>query len=538
MTANTGIVQVLLDFCRQLGVSDEDIQGADTLSAYYLNVALSKKGKDALTAEAVEDFIAVWGRWVHLTLGPSDFALIRVEGGTIPAALPRHVDRLRTDDATIELDIEIDKAALLAHYELEGRETQAFVYLFHTRWIERFDTSVLDLDANVWEGRYRPVVFLLLDCACLYTSHGLAISGPGQLPEARARVALRSRDRQLIDHYREVAGSNLNHVGFRLKYLTPIHLRWQCVRPAVRLTERRGSEPDMPPIDPRIHDLLNRHLFHLGILYTANRTALIESELRATYVGPHDTFEILLSGACPQTDRVDLWRFAVWPYLRQEPDKLIVLQNVIAREFEGDHRAENYRRLMDRLVHVFKAVRWNYHIHVAGKIDRYFEQIQALSAYVSDVSRDVSGFVDSLTKGLTGTFLTALGAVVASFLGALVKGETSGDLFRVSTMLYAVYVLVMAGFRLGSTYHRYVLLIRDAEEKLDDYRELLGEARVEARTSSLDRHRRQFWLWFGLVGVAYLALFVATLWLAPRAEGMVGRWVARSPVATPTPGGP
>jgi hypothetical protein len=196
-------------------------------------------------------------------------------------------------------------------------------------------------------------------------------------------------------------------------------------------------------------------------------------------------------------------------------------------------REGGYAALIEQLDRLLDEVRWHYAVYVKGEIDAHFEQVERLKDEVGKVATALSEAVDASTKGLAETLLAAIGVIVASLLAGLVKGELSAVVFAVGMRVYAGYVAVQAGVRLGAMLHRHLVRRADYCERREAYVAILGRKRVEALTSSLRRHGFQFWLWYAISLLGYGLLAYAAWTLPAQPEWYLGWLGFDSPLPTP-----
>ncbi len=171
-----------------------------------------------------------------------------------------------------------------------------------------------------------------------------------------------------------------------------------------------------------------------------------------------------------------------------------------------------------------------------GKIDKHFEQVDKVTDYVADAAKGVAQAIDSVTKGLTDALLAAVGLVVVTLLAALVKEPANQIVIKMALSAYALYLLLFQGvYRMGSIAHSYLLLREETEQRLATYVERLGREKVCAPSSSLEKRKRQFWTWFLVTGVIYVAIALLFWHLGGNLFSYLTQWGVVSPTAMPTP---
>jgi len=386
--------------------------------------------------------------------------------------------------------------------------------------LKGLDVALLDLDKHTFEGRYKRTVILLLEDDFYYKGEFLVVVSSDHLPKiAESLEPISSSLQRRVDRYHQIAFDNLNWVGFQFKHLTPLH--FLCV-------EQNEIAKDLSSI-------LRRHLFQVAILYTATRSVHQAGSFLVDYASSEQTITLAFTpDPIPESKSDALLRFVLWPYASAKTDRLTIFQAVAARELQTLDHEENYRSFVRQIDHILHEARWNHRVYITGEINKHFEQVQNVASYVSDVAEEISDAVDAITIGLTETLLATIGVVITSFLAALIKGETSGFLFKFSMQVYTVYIGFQLVYRMGGILYSHCVLNADSREQLQTYENVLGKGKVAELTSPVRRHNLQFYIWFGITILIYIAL-AAGMW---RSSGGFTSYLAEigaiSPIATPT----
>lgn len=301
-----------------------------------------------------------------------------------------------------------------------------------------------------------------------------------------------------LDQYYTFAREQVNWSGFRLNHLTPLHY----------LGEWHQTDSGC------IQRLLHQNVLHLFILYTANRSTQADSYTECIFSSTEQVITMRLGTSGLKDRQVEyLPGIVSWIVSGQGTDRLVVLRSVVAREVDEDNPATNYERFVERLRQLYGEVRWHYQVFVDGKIDRHFQELEKVADDTTKISTQVSDSIDAVTKGLTDALLATIGAVVASFLAALIENKTQGSVFFIAMRAYAFYLGFYVLYRMSSTLWSYLLLNDEAKGRFRSYSERLGEDRVNNLRAPLSRRQHQFWSWFIITSVLYIALAIG-VWLA------------------------
>jgi len=490
--------QALTEFGRKIGV--ETAAFKETTTECLLTRDLLAGSLKALSEQDVLDLVAAFGEsltmWIGLADGPRS---LEIERGVIQGALAAALGRIARSPGSLELRIDlcIDKTVILEQQGLTGLPGHTLSYIFANNLLQALKLPLPDVDGALFVARDRPTLVFVSDAELCYAGPLLTLVGPNDVAQARTAArplsdSLRSR----LDKYQTTAREHLSWLGFQFQHLTPLHF----------LCERTGDGSD------ELGSLLANHTLHLSILYTANRSAFDRTGFEATYAGSEETARLsLLSSAAIPEQATLLPRLALWPHGGGERDtnRLTLFQNTVARELAGDSPRDNYRTFLRRLGSILGEARWHHRVFVDRQIDKHFEQVDKVTAYVAGVAKEVSQAIDALTKGLTDALLGAVGVVVLTLLATLLKGDVREVIVQMALWAYAAYLLLIQGaYRMGSFAHSYWLLQDETEKRLAAFREQLGKDRVEAVASPLQRRKRQFWGWFALTALIYLVVIV------------------------------
>lgn len=281
------------------------------------------------------------------------------------------------------------------------------------------------------------------------------------------------------------------------------------------------------------------------MVYTANRTSYTEDHGRysfySTYASTDQAAPLSLEfeDVVAPDARMRLLRFARWPYEGKPTDRLIILQNVIAHSLREDDPVKNSGRLVAKLGYLLDDADRNYRIYTDGKIDKHFEAVKSLLGYITDVTKEVSNVVDSVTKGLIESLITTIGFIVATVIAALVEGKAQGPVFEIGMKAYAGYVfLFQLVYRMGSIYYSYSLLQDECDKRVAEYSDRLFLAQTSTLSNieaPLRARRKQFDIWFWGTVIIYLVVSIALLWLSDPVHLDVLKLIGPLPTLSPTP---
>jgi hypothetical protein len=425
-------------------------------------------------------------------------------------------------DASLELAIRKGRVAerIRRGRGWEGTPIHVSYYLF-----ARSLTTVIEgeglraLDGAFFQGPASQTVVAVGDRDALYYRGDLlTIIGETRLAEAVVGTdILGSAPSAAVEKYRVAMRERLS-VDFRLRLLTPLHL----------LCTNAGEE------DPALSAVLQRSLFHLGVLYTANRSQQGRADERSgdtapaylssyyernrnarVALGPGDEVNL-----APET----LAELARWPYEGEgrSDDRLDVLQKTLAQALVGD-AAENTRALLANLPALLAEAKTQYGIFIDDQLDDFYKQRQGIADYAAEVAKKVADSVEAVTKGLVDSALATVAAVGGAVLAAVANDKLRGSAFSAILWIYAAYVFAQALYRMLSAAHSAFLLHDEAQARLQGSAEQLGDRSVAPLRTMLQRRWKQLRRWSTVTAIAYVGIVMLIVLLGifgPQTEAL------------------
>lgn len=367
---------------------------------------------DVLDADLLDELKEDFGQSIEFQVGPSTTASLLKEG-TVSDTADDDIQRIKGNDAIRRFSIKVDKALLAAHLGIDDQCFRPVVYLFEEKLCELLSKRLRVLDRELFETPFEKILICALDSRVCCTGPMVSITGPDDLQEVQSQIAeVGERMHRRVESYQTAKHQELNWTGFDLECLTPLHL---MVSPDGHAKELRED----------MATALRRHLFHLCVLFTADRCEPMkeDEQIQATFAGPERTVGVALhpQGQISASDN-ELVRLARWPYMGEESgDRLAIVRDVIVRELDGESDRENYQQLDERLDKILSSATWHLRVFVKELIDEHFSQVRNATDYVATVVRDISERVNLLTSRLTTNLLATLGVVVLSVLPALLN---------------------------------------------------------------------------------------------------------------------
>jgi len=515
-------VEVLARCCALLGIPREELKASETLAMWHLHRSLAPGVITADSAERLascfEELRRRFGGALSVTL-IAGVAPVQVISSGLVVGRKSLTDILKAiGGAQVDLEIEISKREIIEAFGVPAAAGKVLYYLFVDNLLKLLGAPLQKMEEHLFADRDGSTVVIVSEVDPVWTGKFLAVigettaeAGDGPWDALCRKFEQGPRVRQRIDRYHALAEDSLGWVGFGLKKLTPLHVLGEQVRGEGELAAR-------------VTGTLARQALHAGLLFTATRAIFDEATgcFSVQYESVDRSVRLELDPSvevAPEPGSVR--RLALWPIQGEGPDRLIVLSRIVTRWLLPGTRADrataqqNYVQFSESLGRLVNEAAWNYRAFIEGRIDEHFSTVELVADLAAKAAQDLSGALDTVTRGLSETLLATIGVVVLTLLASLVKEEANGSIFLIGMRVYAVYILlVQLIYRMGGIWYSHRLMWREWQGRLVGYRRIVGPQRVEASVAAVQSRRLQFLLWFGLTTFIYLAVAVA-IWVLP-----------------------
>lgn len=465
---------------------------------------------------------------------PDQIILDVVRAAAKPEAVAIFQERI-ADCQTLILGFELDKARLLAAYEVAAPASRPILYIFPAA-LARF------IAGQTPAGAPAPAL------ACLQaferylwpkaSQDKAVILAPGQeLWLAGPRLALVGgvalENWQALAQPAEGPTADLAARYQRARDVVTWDDRWLAFLTPDHLAL---AEPEAGPFseaaEALLADLLG-HQLNLILLYTANRTSGQAQALTAAFWDSQKRADLSLRSPAELADQVELRPlFAAqagqllaayqWVYDSEWPrDRLPFFQGLVAQELERRATANPYQALLEAAAGFLSGLKRRWDQFRLNKLKGYSADQRALNQYAVDVVAAYSAQIGELIKAVSETMLAAIAALLGSFIAAGFNQNTFDvQIFTIGMVVYALYVLLFPlAYNMSSQWMRYQALEDQVQASLTGFRDPLGPGPVaEIERLWIGPGRERFRLWFGLTIAVYLlaiAFGLAAAFLVP-----------------------
>jgi hypothetical protein len=510
---------LLVKFFSYLDIQEKEIAKYESTTRFSIITKKPVSQLKKLPVSVITEIAATFGESIELSIGFENAKpLVDIKPDSPNVDIENDLLKIQSlsDTTDLRLHIQIQKDIFLREFGLPSEGCNGILYFFESNLEKLLSSSLASLDEVLFPDKDRPTVVLLTDTNVLCTGMLLAIVGGEYTKQLKKYIPRPSRRViQRVEYFQHTREEYLNWVGFQLQNITPVHL----------ICDFSGE------VDA-LEKILTNRLLDLFVVYSANRSIVEKSRIRAVYASSEQTMELSTS----ETDltipkRDDIIRLITWIETSNKEDKLIIFQNTVAREITGDDQDQNYKDFIDRLSHLLREARWNYRVYLDNKITKHFEKTEEVNEKVNTMSGKLSESVDTLSKGFVDTLLASIGVVILTLIASLAENKTQGAIFTVGMLLYAGYLLVFQViYRIGNLFFSTNLAIKEGEKQLDPYRTALGSKKVNEMTVFLDERKRYYRVVF-LVTVFLFILFILIIAIS---GVLLPEYVSKLMLASPT----
>lgn len=507
----------LLKFCSKIRIPREEIR--ESVNEGLIDAQITVAVWSAVTADDLKDLASAFGAGlVQMSLGDGgNFPLLEIKNGRVPSNVERTLRSIahsNRSDLPLRLELYIDKAKIpmVAELSASGVYGKYLFYLFSANLLTLLKATLPSLDGLLFADRHRPSLAIASDAEWEWHSQMLRVMGESNSEYlSKATPEINNRDlRDSIDRFHEIRQSYLSWAGFDLDHITPVHLL------------RTDDGKDSTLRNAEVEKVFARHLLHVLILYTANRSSHEDKTYLVHFDAAERTSSLRLDpDKTPALERDVLQVYARWPFDGRHTDRLLIVQSVVSRHLLGIERPdENFSIFCSRLGQILGDAKWNYRAFADGKVNRHFELCDEASSYAVKISSDVSQAIDTITKGLVDTILGTVGLVVLTLIAALVENKSHGELFRYGTLAYAGYLFMFhLCYRMRAIYEGYKLTTEEAADRLAAFESILGSEKFAEIGRILGRRKDQFKHWFIIILLIYVVVIIGLGLLAQYLPG-------------------
>lgn len=511
--------QPLLELGAALGLDAAIWPGRESPRALTYRAEIARDTVAALDPAPLRALVDAYGDALSCRFLLGDLPVLEVGPGPVPSDLARF--RADTEGSpTVTLDLRLDKERLAARWCAQAGDSCAVrLYLFAQALAGLLQRGLAELEEQLWPQDAPPKTILLVPEHDIWLDgEYLALIGGDGVPRWEAAIPARRPDVERTVRMHAACAELLRWQGLELRRLTPLHL---AVSGQVR-----GNDP--------LAAMLWVHLANLVVLYTANRTVAEPSgRMVATYHGAKESVEVVLGrpqddlGAEAREQVGRLVRLVEWVYDPQwssarSADRLSLVQSQLVQTLRLADRRDRFALLLRQAASTVAEVQWLWQAFVEERVEEYLARVRDLEDYVDATVQAFTEQAAGVIKSVSDTALAAVGALLGSFIAALVSPHFNQRVFTLGMIVYAGYVLIFPlAYNMANQWLTYGGLRHGFEERRRRLERRLSPSTVaeivgDRVDNAQGRFRRTFWLTVA-VYLLVIALALIAGWSVPGA---------------------
>jgi hypothetical protein len=508
----------LTAMAERLGIAATDL--ADNERPDVLSISTLARSAELLSLEQahLDALVAQYGVAIRFQVFTNELLELIITDGLLPAGgLGALHDLARQSDELFNLELRVDKVALVRHLGLDVGAAEVRLYFFAAALDRSLAQAPSSIEKRLWADPGRHLVLAVADTDERIERAAVTILGGRHLPKLDQAI---HRPR-VSDVLGRVAARRDDYIGWDSALatgLTPLHLAptAEYVAPSTPLARR---------LDGLLLGLSAMFICDRARQLTRPDAQVTQVEFRGrehvayvpiSWIDAAQTAATATPAALDAAIALISWCYQSLPErpsLDMVADRLPFVQGRIAQLLENRPEAERFGGLSNALPVLVENARWHWQSFIEGRVNQYLDQVADLE---SSIDQTVSGLAErtsSVTSKLTETALAAVATLVGALIAAAFKSPFQSRLFSVAMFAYAGYVLAFPfAIGLSSTVGAARQALNAFAPKQRNIAEVLGNERVDAlvgeRVTSAWGHFI-FWAW--VIAAAYSAAVAAAV---------------------------
>lgn len=355
------------------------------------NVVYSNHLQKVNVAQFISDFSTVWGTDFSLHLDDEYILSLPSEDSLLTSTVDLCSD-------IIELKVEIKKSGMISPSVLANHNihtfSQASILLNSLQ-----DLSFADLEQLVFYNRDQLTYIIIYDDSSFSTLTSNKFIAIGDINVLET----------LFDEPKKLFKETQNKIKERNE-----NIRWNqelsLLPPDVFYFSEDNSN--------EISEFLNKKAAAMCVAFTAwNTEYLYEEKLyQTTYSGLKQTkFQLVVPNSTTKKQIDKLFSLYEWAYSEKTADKIGLIQNIINLHIKEDTNP-NLESLLQNTSEIFEMVKENYRVYIQKSVKSYLDERKQVEDFIrttsNEISKQISGLTDIVTKNLFGLLATAITAAL------------------------------------------------------------------------------------------------------------------------------
>lgn len=261
-----------------------------------------------------------------------------------------------------------------------------------------------------------------------------------------------------------------------------------------------------------LSELFNKQAAAMCVAFTASNTDYLEEErlYQSTYSGLKQTkFRLVVPDSCTKEQTSKVFSLYSWAYSDKTSDKIGLIQNIINLHIKEEINT-NLELLFQSIDEIVEMVKENYRVYIQKSVKSYLDERKQVEDFIrttsNEISKQISGLTDIVTKNLFGLLATAITAAIG-----FNKPENQAYIPWV-LYIYGFFSIVLTIYYSTLANANKKIIIEVYEKRIVDYKKIFLEDRINQITGNSIRKqvsifkRYLHWTVWPSIGISLAAI--------------------------------
>lgn len=269
------------------------------------------------------------------------------------------------------------------------------------------------------------------------------------------------------------------------------------------------------PTSNKVSEFLNKKAAELSVAFTALNTefSMEEQCYISTYSGLKQTkFKLQTSNSHDKSQIDKIYDLYQWAFSEKTSDKIGLIQNIVNIHIKEESNSD-LDPLLSNASEIFEMVKENYRVYIQKSVKSYLDERKQVEDFIrstsNEISKQISGLTDIVTKNLFGLLATAITAAIG-----FNKPENQAYIpwvlyiYGFFSIALTIYYSTLANAKKKATFEVY-------EKRIEDYKKIFLEHRINKITgNSIEKQTKIFnrylhWTVWPSIGISFTAIIFA-----------------------------
>lgn len=263
-----------------------------------------------------------------------------------------------------------------------------------------------------------------------------------------------------------------------------------------------------------VSELFNKIAAMMCVAFTALNTDYSDEEenYSSTFFGLKQTkFRLVMPDICEKENIDKIYSLYDWAYSEKTTDKIGLIQNIINLHIKEENN-QSLDSLLKNIYEILEMVKENYRVYIQKSVKSYLDERKQVEEFIrttsNEISKQITGLTDIVTKNLFGLLATAITAVIG-----FNKPENQAYIPWI-LYVYSFFSISLTIYysTLANTNKKAIFEVYD--KRLVDYKKIFLEDRIDNITGNIIQkqtiifRRYLHWTVWPSIAISLVACFV------------------------------